>query len=82
MTGRHASPFDVSLCCGNVNRGVAVAEGVGEVHGRAEGGAGVHPRPHGGEPMMNLDAVLAAAARVGVTRLIDNVVVSLRGMSG
>jgi alcohol dehydrogenase (cytochrome c) len=24
---RHASPFDVSLCCGNVNRGVAVAEG-------------------------------------------------------
>ena len=22
-----ASPFDVSLCCGNVNRGVAVAEG-------------------------------------------------------
>ena len=25
---RHASPFDVSLCCGNVNRGVAVAEGL------------------------------------------------------
>ena len=24
---RHASPFDVSLYCGNVNRGVAVAEG-------------------------------------------------------
>jgi alcohol dehydrogenase (cytochrome c) len=24
---RHASPFDVSLCCGNVNRGVAVADG-------------------------------------------------------
>src|ERR687894_743246 len=24
---RHASPYDVSLCCGNVNRGVAVAEG-------------------------------------------------------
>ena len=24
---RHASAFDVSLCCGNVNRGVAVAEG-------------------------------------------------------
>ena len=24
---RHASPFDVSLCCGNVNRGVAVAKG-------------------------------------------------------
>jgi alcohol dehydrogenase (cytochrome c) len=24
---RHASPFDVSLCCGNVNRGVAVAQG-------------------------------------------------------
>jgi alcohol dehydrogenase (cytochrome c) len=24
---KHASPFDVSLCCGNVNRGVAVAEG-------------------------------------------------------
>src|ERR687884_2254981 len=24
---RTASPFDVSLCCGNVNRGVAVAEG-------------------------------------------------------
>ena len=23
---KHASPFDVSLCCGNVNRGVAVAE--------------------------------------------------------
>ena len=25
---RHAIPFDVSLCCGNVNRGVAVAEGM------------------------------------------------------
>jgi alcohol dehydrogenase (cytochrome c) len=25
---RHASPYDVSLCCGNVNRGVAVAEGL------------------------------------------------------
>ncbi|HEY0363646.1 MAG TPA: PQQ-binding-like beta-propeller repeat protein, partial [Solirubrobacteraceae bacterium] len=25
---RHASPFDVSLCCGNVNRGVAVAQGL------------------------------------------------------
>src|ERR1041384_6950150 len=25
---KHASPFDVSLCCGNVNRGVAVAEGM------------------------------------------------------
>jgi alcohol dehydrogenase (cytochrome c) len=25
---RHASPFDVSLCCGNVNRGVAVADGM------------------------------------------------------
>ena len=25
---KHASPFDVSLCCGNVNRGVAVAEGL------------------------------------------------------
>lgn len=24
---RHAIPFDVSLCCGNVNRGVAVAHG-------------------------------------------------------
>ena len=24
---RHAIPFDVSLCCGNVNRGVAVANG-------------------------------------------------------
>ena len=24
---KHASPFDVSLCCGNVNRGVAVAKG-------------------------------------------------------
>src|ERR671910_3754532 len=24
---KHAIPFDVSLCCGNVNRGVAVAEG-------------------------------------------------------
>jgi alcohol dehydrogenase (cytochrome c) len=24
---KHASPYDVSLCCGNVNRGVAVAEG-------------------------------------------------------
>jgi glucose dehydrogenase len=24
---KHASPFDVSLCCGNVNRGCAVAEG-------------------------------------------------------
>ncbi|MGH8964207.1 MAG: PQQ-binding-like beta-propeller repeat protein, partial [Actinomycetes bacterium] len=24
---KHAVPFDVSLCCGNVNRGVAVAEG-------------------------------------------------------
>src|SRR3954462_10683262 len=24
---RHAIPYDVSLCCGNVNRGVAVAEG-------------------------------------------------------
>jgi alcohol dehydrogenase (cytochrome c) len=24
---RHAIPFDVSLCCGNVNRGVAVAQG-------------------------------------------------------
>src|SRR3954451_3589776 len=24
---KHASPFDVSLCCGNVNRGVAVADG-------------------------------------------------------
>jgi alcohol dehydrogenase (cytochrome c) len=24
---RHASPFDVSLCCGNVNRGVAVGHG-------------------------------------------------------
>ena len=23
---KHASPFDVSLCCGNVNRGVAVAD--------------------------------------------------------
>ena len=25
---KHASPFDISLCCGNVNRGVAVAEGL------------------------------------------------------
>lgn len=25
---KHASPFDVSLCCGNVNRGVAVADGL------------------------------------------------------
>ncbi len=25
---RHAIPYDVSLCCGNVNRGVAVAEGL------------------------------------------------------
>src|SRR5918997_2514419 len=25
---RTASPFDVSLCCGNVNRGVAVAQGM------------------------------------------------------
>jgi alcohol dehydrogenase (cytochrome c) len=25
---RHAIPFDVSLCCGNVNRGVAVAHGM------------------------------------------------------
>jgi alcohol dehydrogenase (cytochrome c) len=25
---RHAIPFDVSLCCGNVNRGVAVAQGM------------------------------------------------------
>jgi alcohol dehydrogenase (cytochrome c) len=24
---KHATPFDVSLCCGNVNRGVAVAKG-------------------------------------------------------
>src|SRR3954451_299192 len=24
---KHAVPFDVSLCCGNVNRGVAVAAG-------------------------------------------------------
>src|SRR3954449_9334819 len=24
---KHATPFDVSLCCGNVNRGVAVAQG-------------------------------------------------------
>ncbi len=24
---KHASPYDVSLCCGNVNRGCAVAEG-------------------------------------------------------
>jgi alcohol dehydrogenase (cytochrome c) len=24
---KHASPYDVSLCCGNVNRGVAVAKG-------------------------------------------------------
>ena len=24
---KHATPFDVSLCCGNVNRGVAVARG-------------------------------------------------------
>jgi alcohol dehydrogenase (cytochrome c) len=24
---KHASPFDTSLCCGNVNRGVAVAKG-------------------------------------------------------
>ncbi|MQA17248.1 MAG: PQQ-dependent dehydrogenase, methanol/ethanol family [Pseudonocardiaceae bacterium] len=24
---KHASPYDVSLCCGNVNRGVAVAHG-------------------------------------------------------
>jgi alcohol dehydrogenase (cytochrome c) len=24
---KHAVPFDVSLCCGNVNRGVAVAKG-------------------------------------------------------
>ncbi|MGJ3559392.1 PQQ-binding-like beta-propeller repeat protein [Streptomyces sp. INA 01156] len=24
---KHAVPFDVSLCCGNVNRGVAVAQG-------------------------------------------------------
>ena len=24
---KHAIPFDVSLCCGNVNRGVAVADG-------------------------------------------------------
>src|SRR5918992_1876334 len=24
---RHAIPYDVSLCCGNVNRGVAVAKG-------------------------------------------------------
>src|SRR5919206_4479826 len=28
---RHAAPFDVSLCCGNVNRGVAVAHGMGFV---------------------------------------------------
>ena len=26
---KHAIPFDVSLCCGNVNRGVAVAQGEG-----------------------------------------------------
>src|ERR671926_79064 len=25
---KHAIPYDVSLCCGNVNRGVAVAEGL------------------------------------------------------
>jgi alcohol dehydrogenase (cytochrome c) len=25
---RHAIPYDVSLCCGNVNRGVAVAQGM------------------------------------------------------
>ena len=25
---KHASPFDVSLCCGNVNRGVAVGHGM------------------------------------------------------
>ena len=25
---KHAIPFDVSLCCGNVNRGVAVAQGL------------------------------------------------------
>ena len=25
---KHAVPFDVSLCCGNVNRGVAVAQGM------------------------------------------------------
>ena len=25
---KHAIPYDVSLCCGNVNRGVAVAEGM------------------------------------------------------
>src|SRR3954453_17654862 len=25
---RHAIPFDVSLCCGNVNRGVAVGQGM------------------------------------------------------
>jgi alcohol dehydrogenase (cytochrome c) len=25
---RHAIPYDVSLCCGNVNRGVAVADGL------------------------------------------------------
>ncbi|GBD17019.1 Quinoprotein ethanol dehydrogenase [bacterium HR26] len=24
---KHASPFDITLCCGNVNRGVAVAKG-------------------------------------------------------
>ncbi|HEY0696077.1 MAG TPA: PQQ-binding-like beta-propeller repeat protein, partial [Kribbella sp.] len=24
---KHATPYDVSLCCGNVNRGVAVAQG-------------------------------------------------------
>jgi len=24
---KHASPYDISLCCGNVNRGCAVAEG-------------------------------------------------------
>jgi alcohol dehydrogenase (cytochrome c) len=24
---KHAVPYDVSLCCGNVNRGVAVAKG-------------------------------------------------------
>jgi alcohol dehydrogenase (cytochrome c) len=25
---KHASPFDISLCCGNVNRGCAVADGL------------------------------------------------------
>src|ERR687895_402548 len=37
---RHAIPYDVSLCCGNVNRGVAVAKGMVFV-GRSGGEFGV-----------------------------------------